>query len=115
MNADAVEVLVDAVLALRDRTGREVSLVQASTAEVVDGASPYARSKAAAEEILRRARDEAGLRASCARLHIHESPVRPPAFVSRKITGAVAEIVLGRALPPHAGQPRRGARLGLRR
>jgi GDPmannose 4,6-dehydratase len=96
VNADAVEVLVGAVLALRDRTGREVSLVQASTAEVVDGASPYARSKAAAEEIVRRAREEAGLRASFARLHIHESPVRPPAFVSRKITGAVAEIVLGR-------------------
>jgi GDPmannose 4,6-dehydratase len=96
LNADAVEVLVDAVLGLRDRTGREVRLVQASTAEVVDGESPYARSKARAEEIVRTAREERGLHASAARLHIHESPLRGPQFVSRKITSAVAEIVLGR-------------------
>lgn len=96
LNADAVQVLVDAVLELRDRTGRDVRFVQASTAEVVDGASPYAKSKAVAEEIIRAAREISGLHASSARLHIHESPVRPPQFVSRKITSAVAEIVLGR-------------------
>jgi GDPmannose 4,6-dehydratase len=96
LNADAVEVLVDALLGLRDRTGREVRLVQASTAEVVAGESPYARSKARAEEIVRAAREERGLHASAARLHIHESPLRGPQFVSRKITSAVAEIVLGR-------------------
>jgi GDPmannose 4,6-dehydratase len=95
LNADAVEVLVDSVLALRDRTGQDVRFVQASTAEVVDGASPYAQSKAAAEEIVRAAREESGLHACFARLHIHESPLRGPEFVSRKITRAVAEIVLG--------------------
>jgi GDPmannose 4,6-dehydratase len=95
LNADAVEVLVDAVLALRDRTGQDVRFVQASTAEVVDGASPYARSKAVAEEIVRTARERAGLHACSARLYIHESPLRGPEFVSRKITRAVAEIALG--------------------
>lgn len=95
LNADAVQVLVDAVLDLRDRSGRDVRFVQASTAEVVDGVSPYAKSKAVAEEIIRTARESSGLHASSARLHIHESPVRPPQFVSRKITSAVAEIVLG--------------------
>jgi GDPmannose 4,6-dehydratase len=96
LNADAVEVLVGAVLALRDRSGKDVRVVQASTAEVVDGASPYARSKAAAEEVVRAARDDNGLHACAARLHIHESPLRGPGFVSRKITSGVAEIVLGR-------------------
>lgn len=96
LNTEAVDVLVGAALELRDRTGRDVRFVQASTAEVADGTSPYARSKAAAEEIVRTAREESGLHASSARLHIHESPVRGPAFVSRKITSAVAEIVLGR-------------------
>ena len=96
LNADAVEVLVSAVLALRDSTGRDVRFVQASTAEVVEGVSPYARSKAMAEEVVRAAREESGLHASSARLHIHESPLRPPAFVSRKITSAVAEIALAR-------------------
>jgi GDPmannose 4,6-dehydratase len=96
LNADAVEVLVDAVLALRDRTGQDVRFVQASTAEVVDGTSPYARAKAAAEEIVTAARETAGLHACSARLYIHESPLRGPEFVSRKITRAVAEIVLGR-------------------
>ena len=96
LNADAVEVMVRAVLEVRDRTGRDVGFVQASTGEVVEGASPYARSKAMAEEIVRAARDERGLRGSVARLHIHESPLRGPDFVSRKVTVAVAEIVLGR-------------------
>jgi GDPmannose 4,6-dehydratase len=96
LTADAVEVLVGAVLDLRDRTGRDVRFVQASTAEVVEGASPYALSKARAEDVVRAAREERGLHASAARLHIHESPLRGPEFVSRKITSAVAEIVLGR-------------------
>jgi GDPmannose 4,6-dehydratase len=95
LNADAVEVLVGALLDLRDRTGRDVRFVQASTAEVVAGESPYARSKARAEEVVRSAREERGLHACAARLHIHESPLRGPQFVSRKITSAVAEIVLG--------------------
>lgn len=98
VNQTAVEVLVDALLATRARTGREVRLFQASSAEVGGGAasSPYARSKAAAEEAVRAAREAHGLHASIGRLYIHESPLRPAYFVSRKITRTVAEIALGK-------------------
>lgn len=99
VNQTAVEVLVDAVLATRDRTGRDVRFFQASTAEVAGtaAASPYARAKAAAEDVVRTAREQSGLHACFARLHIHESPVRTVTFVSRKITRGVAEIALGRS------------------
>jgi GDPmannose 4,6-dehydratase len=98
VNQTAVEVLVEAVLELRARTGREVRMFQASSAEVSGEAtaSPYARSKAAAEEVVRHARESAGLHASIGRLYIHESPLRPATFVSRKITRTVAEIALGK-------------------
>lgn len=98
VNEAAVEVLTAALLALQGRTGRPVRLFQASSAEV-DGAasaSPYARSKAGAEEIVRDAR-ERGLASCIGRLHIHESPLRATAFVSRKITRGTAEIALGRS------------------
>ncbi|MFC5727415.1 MULTISPECIES: GDP-mannose 4,6-dehydratase [Nocardioides] len=99
VNQTAVEVLVDAVLATRDRTGRDVRFFQASTAEVSGTAaeSPYARAKAAAEDVVRTAREQSGLHACYARLHIHESPVRTVAFVTRKITRGVAEIALGQS------------------
>lgn len=99
VNQTAVEVLVEALLALRDGTGRAPRFFQASSAEVSGDAtaSPYARSKAAAEEVVRVAREERGLHACCARLHIHESPVRAERFVSRKITSGVAAIATGRS------------------
>lgn len=98
VNQTAVEVLVEALLSQRDRTGREVRLFQASSAEVSGdaSASPYARSKAAAEEVVHAARDK-GLVASVGRLYIHESPLRALTFVSRKITRGAAEIALGRS------------------
>ncbi|MFC7504747.1 GDP-mannose 4,6-dehydratase [Nocardioides sp. CPCC 206347] len=97
VNQTAVEILVTALLAQRDRTGRQVRLFQASSAEVSGDAtaSPYARSKAAAEDVVRDARDR-GLAASIGRLYIHESPLRAVTFVSRKITQGAAEIALGR-------------------
>lgn len=97
VNQTAVEVLVQAARDLRDRTRREVRLFQASSAEVSGEAtaSPYARSKAAAEEVVRDAR-ESGLAACVGRLYIHESPLRSVSFVSRKITRGAAEIALGR-------------------
>ncbi len=97
VNATAVQHLVDAALALRDRTGAEPRLVQASSVEVRGGGaeSPYAQAKAAAEEIVRIARDDHGLHASCAILANHESPLRPVTFVTRKIARAVAEIAAG--------------------
>jgi GDPmannose 4,6-dehydratase len=98
VNQTAVEVLVDAARRLRDRTRRDVRLFQASSAEVSGEAtaSPYARSKAAAEDVVRAARD-AGLAACFGRLYIHESPLRAQTFVSRKITRGAAEIALGKS------------------
>ena len=58
--------------------------------------SPYARAKAAADEVVRRARADHDLFAVCGVLHNHESPVRPARFVTRKITLSAAEIALGR-------------------
>ena len=97
VNQSAVEVLVGAARTLRDRTRRDVRLFQASSAEVSGEAtaSPYARSKAAAEDVVRDARAR-GLTACIGRLYIHESPLRRSTFVSRKITRGAAEIALGR-------------------
>ena len=98
VNQTAVETLVAALLDLRAATGREVRLFQASSAEVTGAAasSPYAQAKAAAEEAVREARERHGLHACFARLHNHESPLRSPAFVTRKITLAAAEIACGK-------------------
>lgn len=92
VNLDTVGTLVAAAQDLADH-GRPVRLFQASSAEVVGQAadSPYARAKADAERIVEKARGE-GLHACYARLYVHESPIRPPGFVFRKITRGAAEI-----------------------
>jgi GDPmannose 4,6-dehydratase len=97
VNHVAVETLVRALLGLRGRTGRELRFFQASSAEVTGSAahSPYARAKAAAEEVVREARDRRGLHACSARLFNHESPLRTTAFVTGKIARGVAEIAAG--------------------
>ncbi len=97
VNHAAVETLVRAVLELRGRTGQQPRFFQASSAEVTGSAahSPYARAKAAAEEVVREARDRHGLHACSARLYNHESPLRTTAFVTGKIARAVAEIAAG--------------------
>ncbi|WP_408898105.1 GDP-mannose 4,6-dehydratase [Nocardioides sp. R1-1] len=97
-NAAPVEHLVAALLRLRARRGRDARLFQASSAEVHGTAadSPYARAKAAADEVVRAARAEHDLFAVCGVLHNHESPLRSPQFVTRKITLSAAEIALGR-------------------
>ncbi|UUW90065.1 MULTISPECIES: GDP-mannose 4,6-dehydratase [Pimelobacter] len=96
-NAAPVAHLVTALLRLRERGGVEPRLFQASSAEVHGSASdsPYARAKAAADDVVRRAREEHGLFAVCGVLHNHESPLRGAQFVTRKITAAAAEIALG--------------------
>lgn len=74
-----------------------VRFLQASSAEQ-DGdgsASPYAQGKSLAQDSTRTARDD-GRFACSAILHIHESPLRRPSFVVRKITRTVAEIALGK-------------------
>jgi GDPmannose 4,6-dehydratase len=97
VNHAAVETLVRALLELRGRTGQEPRFFQASSAEVTGSAahSPYARAKAAAEEVVREAREDRGLHACSARLYNHESPLRTTAFVTGKITRGVAEIAAG--------------------
>lgn len=97
VNATAVEVLVAALVEHRAVTGRDVRLFQASSAETgaAAAASPYARAKAVAEDVVRTARHERGLHASIGHLHIHESPLRAESFVARKITRGVAAIALG--------------------
>lgn len=98
VNADAVGGLLQALVEHRDRSGSDVRFLQASSAEVRAAASdsPYARAKAAAETMVREARERHGLHAGIAILSNHESPLRPEQFVSRKITRAAAEIALGR-------------------
>ncbi len=59
--------------------------------------SPYGAAKAFAFSMARAHRRRARLGVSCARLYNHESPRRPPTFVTRKITRGVADIVAGRA------------------
>lgn len=74
----------------------ETRFLQAASVEETASAadSPYARGKIAAREATRRARAE-GRFACAAVLHIHESVLRPPTFVSRKVTRAAAEIAAG--------------------
>lgn len=89
-------------------TGRDVRMVQASSAEIFGNASevpqteatpvapinPYGASKAAAHRLVQIYR-AAGVHASNAILYNHESPRRPEHFVTRKITSAVARIAAG--------------------
>jgi len=93
---------------LSERTGRRVAVVQASSAEIfgnpgvwpqdestpIAPVTPYGAAKAYAHHMARvyRAR---GLHAANVILYNHESPRRPPAFVTRKITQGAAMIARG--------------------
>lgn len=106
VNGRAVEGLLAAVAELADRG--PVAFVQASSAEIfgapgeapqseetaVAPVNPYGEAKAAAHRAVAEWRDR-GLFAGSAILFSHESPRRPPSFVSRKITRAVAAIARG--------------------
>lgn len=98
------------LLELAWRQPRPVRVLQASSAEMFAGSgvvpqdettplaplSPYGAAKAFAHQLVGvyRAR---GLHAVSAVLYNHESPRRPPTFVTRKITQTVAAIADGRA------------------
>lgn len=90
-NGRAVESMLASLASLGN-----VRFVQAASAEEHGEAaeSPYAVGKAMARDAVLTAR-ESGLFAAAAVLHIHESPLRRPEFVVRKVTKAVAEIVRG--------------------
>jgi GDPmannose 4,6-dehydratase len=101
--------LMDAALDLQNSTGKPVRFVQASSAEMfgspteapqnestpVDATSPYGAAKAYAHFLVGAYR-ELGLGASSCILYNHESPRRPPTFVTRKITQGVARIAAGK-------------------
>lgn len=93
---------------LQERTGKLVRFVQASSAEIFGAAtqvpqnestpiapvSPYGAAKAFGHFTVSAFRSR-GLHASSCILYNHESPLRPPTFVTRKITSAAAKISLG--------------------
>lgn len=105
LSGQAPVVLLEAALALQDRTGRRVAFVQASSAEIFGEAhvapqdeqtpirpvSPYGAAKAYAHHMVGVLRSK-GLAASSCILFNHESPRRPETFVTRKITAAAARI-----------------------
>lgn len=106
----AVEVNGVGVVRLLEAVRRAVPqarVVQAGSAEIfgdapapqdertpLDPVTPYGAGKALAHHAVRLYR-AAGLRAANAVLYNHESPRRPPQFVTRKITAAVARIARG--------------------
>ena len=105
INVDAV----DALLGAAHRLATPARFFQASSSHIFEGTdrspqtaefeltpnSPYAKSKAAALETVRAYRNEHGLFAVSGILYNHESPLRGDAFVTRKISKAVARISRG--------------------
>lgn len=107
VSGQAPVVLLEAALELQERRGEPVVFVQASSAEIFGAAevspqdestpvrpvSPYGAAKAYAHHMVAAFRSR-GLAASSCILFNHESPRRPEAFVTRKITVAAARIGL---------------------
>jgi GDPmannose 4,6-dehydratase len=110
VNGTAAVFLMEAAWKLQEKIGEQVAFVQASSAEIFGEAdtspqdestsirpmNPYGASKALAHLSagVYRAR---GLHASSLILYNHESPLRPPSFVTRKITQGAAAIAKGEA------------------
>jgi GDPmannose 4,6-dehydratase len=101
--------LLEEARRLQDRQGRPVRFVQASSAEMygriggrqdestaIAPSSPYGAAKAYVHHLVDIYR-RAGLFAVSMILFNHESPRRPPTFVTRKITQTVAHISQGTA------------------
>ncbi|PRY63209.1 GDPmannose 4,6-dehydratase [Knoellia remsis] len=105
VNGLAVVSLLEAAAETQESTGREVRLVQASSAEIFGEApiapqdertpvrpvSPYGAAKAFAHHCVGVARRRELFAVSCI-LYNHESPRRPTTFVTRKITSGAARI-----------------------
>lgn len=106
INAEAVESMLDTLL----RASPSTRFFQASSSEVFGPnavnpqdestehhpQNPYAESKSIAHLAAVQRREERGLFACVGILYNHESPLRSPQFVTRKVTRAVAEIAEGR-------------------
>lgn len=110
VNGLAALTLMDAARRLQDRRGREVRVLQPSSAEMfgepsrspqdedtaIRPVSPYGAAKAFAHHVAGVERSR-GLFTATVILYNHESPRRPATFVTRKITSTVAAIAAGRA------------------
>ena len=110
VNGVAALTLMDAARRLQERRGREVRVLQPSSAEIfgepatspqdertpIRPVSPYGASKAFAHHVAGVERSR-GLFTATVILYNHESPRRPTTFVTRKITSTVAAIAAGRA------------------
>ncbi|QBR93411.1 GDP-mannose 4,6-dehydratase [Nocardioides euryhalodurans] len=110
VNGDAAVALLETALQVQQRSGREVRFVQASSAEIfgepgsepqtertpLRPVNPYGEAKAAAHRACATHRRR-GLHAASLVLYSHESPRRPPGFVTRRITSTVAAIARGEA------------------
>ena len=77
--------------------------------------NPYGAAKCYAHFVTVNYRDGYGLFTTSGILYNHESPRRPLDFVTRKVTNAAAAISLGLETELLLGEPRRRARLGLRK
>lgn len=109
VNVEAVEAILDGMRAIVRATSAQPRLVTAASGAVFEGVdrspqdetmdpapkSPYAISKARVISLLRSARQDEGLFVTSAILYNHESPLRGPGFVTRKITMAAARIAAG--------------------
>ena len=109
-NAMAVLRMLESLVAYRERHGAAPRFFQPSSSEMFGIAdqqpqtentphhprSPYAASKSFAHHLTVNYRESYDLFTTTATLYNHESPLRSPAFVTRKISRSVAEIALGR-------------------
>jgi GDPmannose 4,6-dehydratase len=110
VNGAAAAGLLESAFRVQEGTGRTVRFVQASSAEIfghpdrspqdedtpIRPVNPYGAAKAFAHLIVEVYRLR-GLHAVGLVLYNHESPRRPPQFVTRKITAGVAAIASGTA------------------
>jgi GDPmannose 4,6-dehydratase len=111
INTLAVVGLLDELREFRESTGRDARFYQASSSEMFGSPahspqteetpfhprSPYGVAKSAAHFLTVNYRESYGMYACSGILYNHESPLREPHFVTRKITMGVAAIAQGRA------------------
>lgn len=109
VNGGGVLNLLEAVRFYQDNSGKRVRFYQASTSEMFGKAqevrqrettllwprSPYAIAKVFGHHMTINYRESYGMHATSGILFNHESPRRPPEFLTRKISQAVARISLG--------------------
>jgi GDPmannose 4,6-dehydratase len=102
--------LLERIRGLREETGYDPRICQASSSEMfgppsqlpqtpddpIRPTNPYAVAKSFAHFSAINYRQAYGMFVATVILFNHESPLRPPSFVTRKITSAAAEIAAGR-------------------